>query len=282
MKVDFPLSRAELRDFIERALGEDLGAAGDITSLAVIPQDKVFKADMRAREAMVLCGLPLAVAFFHALDPDLKINLFRADGDACTAGDVVLSVEGNARAILSAERPALNAVQHLSGIATSTKRYVDIIAGSDTKLLDTRKTIPGWRKLAKYATSCGGADNHRMGLYDAILIKDNHIAVAGSINAAIAAAQAAGHKAIEVECDTLDQAREALAAGATRLLLDNMSLDDLRAAVALTQGRVPLEASGGVTLETIKAIAETGVDYISVGTALTLSAPAVDVGLDYA
>ncbi|MGD8326107.1 MAG: carboxylating nicotinate-nucleotide diphosphorylase [Sphingomonadales bacterium] len=277
----FPLSQAELRDYVVSALGEDLGKEGDITSAAVINEDVVFNAVICARESMVICGLPLAVAFFQALSNDIQITLYASDGDTAEAGDNLMRVEGPARAILSAERPALNALQHLSGIATTSKFYVERLSGTKARLLDTRKTIPGYRKLAKYATSCGGADNHRIGLYDAILIKDNHIAVAGGIAEAIKAAKAAGHQKIEVECDTLDQLDEALANGATRVLLDNMTLENMRTAVERVNGRISLEASGNVTLETIRDIAETGVDFISVGTALTLSARAVDIGLDY-
>lgn len=277
----FPLSQVELRDYVVSALGEDLGKEGDITSAAVIGADVVFNAVICAREPMVVCGLPLAVAFFQTLSNEIKITLHASDGDVVNAGDNLMRVEGPARAILSAERPALNALQHLSGIATTTKSYVERLNNTKARLLDTRKTIPGYRKLAKYATSCGGADNHRMGLYDAILIKDNHIAVAGGIAEAIKAAEASGHQEIEVECDTLDQLDEALNHGATRVLLDNMTLEDMRTAVTRVNGRIPLEASGNVTLATIGDIAETGVDFISVGTALTLSARAVDIGLDY-
>ncbi|MFZ5609913.1 MAG: carboxylating nicotinate-nucleotide diphosphorylase [Pseudomonadota bacterium] len=276
----FPLSRVELNAWLEAALGEDLADKGDITTAAVMPQGARCQAAVVAREALVAAGLPLAAAVFRRLDSKLEIDLLVADGDVLNAGAVLMRVQGNAHAILMGERAALNALQHLSGIATRTHAYVRAIAGTSATLLDTRKTIPGWRKLAKYACRCGGADNHRMGLYDAVLIKDNHVAACGGITPAVAAAKAAGHAAIEVECDTLIEVDEALAAGASRILLDNMALDDMRAAVRLVAGRVPLEASGGVSLETIRAIAETGVNFISVGSALTLSAPAIDIGLD--
>lgn len=276
-----PLSDVEIAAFIANALAEDIGA-GDITAAATIPADAPFSAAMVARQPLVLAGLPLAVEIFKHLDAGAQIDIFAADGDTLPAGATLLAIAGNARAILAAERTALNIVQHLSGIATLTRRYAEKIKGSRASLLDTRKTLPLYRALAKYATQCGGAQNHRMGLYDAILIKDNHIAVAGGVTAAVRLCQQQGHSAIEVECDTLAQVEEALAAGASRILLDNMSLGELRQAVGLAGGIAVLEASGGVSLDTIEAIARTGVDYISVGAALTLSAPAVDIGLDYA
>jgi nicotinate-nucleotide pyrophosphorylase (carboxylating) len=238
-------------------------------------------ATLGARGPLVLAGLPAALAVFRALDPACRIDTQNKDGDRVHEGDVIGTVEGAARSLLSAERTALNILQHLSGIATLTRRYVDEIAGTGAVLLDTRKTIPGLRHLQKYATAVGGAQNHRIGLYDGVLIKDNHVAVAGGIEAAIVAARAAGLEDVEVECDTLDQVRDALDAGAARLLLDNMTPDTLREAVKLSAGRARLEASGGITLDTIRAVAETGVDYISVGR-ITQSAPAVDIGLDYA
>lgn len=277
----FPLSKTEVHAFVADAFGEDLGVQGDITAQAVISPTHQLSADITAREALVVCGTPLAIAFFKALSSDIEIEIFHHDGDHVEANTPVLHFKGPARAILAAERPALNLLQHLSGIASRTRQYVSEIKGSAAQLLDTRKTIPGYRKLAKYATSCGGAQNHRMGLYDAVLIKDNHIAVQGNIQNVIQAAQAAGHKDIEVECDTLEQVKDALAAGATRLLLDNMSPKQLTEAVAFVDKRIPLEASGGVTLSTIREIAETGVDFISVGSDLTLSAPAKDLGLDF-
>ncbi len=274
------LSPEHIEDFVRRALEEDLGA-GDLTSESVVPEDARLVATLGAREPLVLAGLPAALAVFRALDPTCQVDAAHQDGDRVAQGTVIAQVSGRARGLLTAERTALNILQHLSGIATMTRRYVDEIDGTGTILLDTRKTIPGLRHLQKYATAVGGAQNHRLGLYDGVLIKDNHIAVAGGITAAITAAQAAGLKDIEVECDTLDQMREALHAGAIRLLLDNMGPDMLREAVTIAAGHATLEASGGVTLGTIRSLAETGVDFISVGR-ITQSAPAIDIGLDYA
>lgn len=273
-----PLDAIEIGAFIEAVIAEDLGP-GDRTSQATVAAEEPLTAAMVAREGLVVAGLPLAVEVFKHFDPDAEIDIHADDGSAIAAGDAILTISGHARAILAAERPALNIVQHLSGIATLTRAYVEAIAATDAVLLDTRKTIPGLRRLAKYATRMGGAQNHRMGLYDAVLIKDNHIAAAGGIVPAIAKARAAGEAQIEVECDTLDQVRAAVAAGADRLLLDNMTTDELREAALEIDRRIPLEASGGITLENIRAIAETGVDYISVGR-ITQSAPAVDIGLD--
>lgn len=266
---------------LDTAFAEDLGEAGDVTSAATIPAAARLRAVMAARQDLALAGLPIAEAAFRRLDPAARITARAADGDRLRAGTVLLEVEGNARALLAAERTALNIVQHLSGIATLTAAYADAIAGTGATLLDTRKTIPGLRALAKYAVRMGGGSNHRMGLFDAILIKDNHVAVAGGVAQAVAAARAASTLPVQVEVDRLDQIGPALAAGADRLLLDNMPPDMLREAVALVAGRVPTEASGGVTLQTIRAIAQTGVTYISVGR-LTQCAPAVDIGLDYA
>jgi nicotinate-nucleotide pyrophosphorylase (carboxylating) len=278
----FPLSEAQIAAFVQSTLAEDLGQGGDVTSAATIPAKARFRAVMDTREAISLAGLPLAQAFFKALDPLCDIKLAFAEGDRVQAGADLMIVEGNARALLTAERSALNTVQHLSGIATLTRRYVDAIEGTGAILLDTRKTIPGLRLLEKYATRMGGGQNHRLRLDDGMLIKDNHIAVAGSVTAAVKAAKAFGSGLmVQVECDSLDQVAEALAAGADRLLLDNMQPAMLREAVALVAGRVPTEASGGVNLDTIRAIAETGVTYISVGR-ITQSAPAVDIGLDFA
>ncbi|WP_308909361.1 carboxylating nicotinate-nucleotide diphosphorylase [Pseudokordiimonas caeni] len=275
----FPLTQAEIDAFIDAAFAEDI-ATGDVTAEATIPADAMLTATMNAREDMVIAGLPLVAPIVHRLDPEAKLDFLVKDGDKVPAGTALVRISGKARALLSAERTALNILQHLSGIATLTRTYVDRIEGTKARLLDTRKTIPGLRKLAKYATLMGGGVNHRMGLFDAVLIKDNHIAVAGSVTKAVEGAKAHGQAKIQVECDTLDQAEEAIAAGATSLLLDNMTPDTLRKAVALNAGRVPLEASGGVNLTTIRAIAETGVDFISVGR-LTQSAPAVDIGLDW-
>lgn len=279
--MTFRLDGFDTDAFIAATLAEDLGEAGDITSAAVIPADARFAGVMDTREGIVVAGLGLAEAFFRALDPDATITPLVADGDRAPAGTDLMRIEGSARAMLTAERSALNTVQHLSGIATLTRQYVDAIHGTGATLLDTRKTIPGLRRLEKYATRVGGAQNHRMGLWDAAMIKDNHVAVAGGIAAAVQRAVAAGIARIIVEVDSLDQIVPALQGGATHLLLDNMAPDTLRQAVAMIDGRVPTEASGGVRLDTIRAIAETGVTYISVGR-LTQSAPAADIGLDFA
>jgi nicotinate-nucleotide pyrophosphorylase (carboxylating) len=267
--------------FVRATLAEDLGTCGDITSAAVIPADARFIGVMASRESIAVAGLEIAEAFFRALDPEVAIERLVADGAAVGAGATLLRVEGSARALLTAERSALNTVQHLSGIATLTRAYVDAIAGTGATLLDTRKTTPGLRVLEKYATRMGGARNHRMGLWDAAMIKDNHVAVAGGVDEAVRRAVAAGVERIIVEVDRIDQIGPALAAGATWLLLDNMTPDVLRQAVTLVAGRVPTEASGGVRLDTIRAKAESGVTYISVGR-ITQSAPAVDIGLDFA
>ena len=271
----------DLDEFVQRVLAEDLGTGGDVTSSATISADARFRASMNCREPIVVAGLETAIAFFRALDPNLEIERLVDDGEAVAAGTVLLRLDGKAREMLTAERSALNTLQHLSGIATLTRRYVDTIAGTGAILLDTRKTIPGLRALEKYAARMGGAQNHRMRLDDGLLIKDNHVGVAGGVAEAVSAAKAYGSGLpIQVEVDRIDQIEPALAAGAERLLLDNMKPDVLRQAVELVAGRVPLEASGGVNLETIRGIAETGVNYISVGR-ITQSAPAVDIGLDY-
>lgn len=271
----------DVQDFVRRVLAEDMGSGGDITSAATIASDARFTAELNCRQPIVVAGLEIAAAFFRALDRDVRIDMLVNDGDAVGAGAVLMRLEGNARAMLAAERSALNTLQHLSGIATMTRTYVERIAGTGATLLDTRKTIPGLRVLEKYAARMGGAENHRMRLDDGLLIKDNHVAVASGVAEAVRAAKAANTGfPVQVEVDRLDQIEAALEAGADRLLLDNMPPPVLREAVALVAGRVPLEASGGVNLETIRAIAETGVDYISVGR-ITQSAPAVDIGLDY-
>ena len=271
---------ADVKVAVDAALAEDL-RTGDITTEAVIPADTRLKLVMATRQDIVLAGLPVAMEVFKRLAASAEITLEAGDGDRLKAGAVIARLEGPAGGLLSAERTALNIVQTLSGIATLTGAYVDRIEGTGAVLLDTRKTLPGLRALSKYATALGGAVNHRLALDDGVLIKDNHIAVAGGASEATRRAKAAGLKDIEVECDTIEQVKEALDAGADRLLLDNMAPDTLRDAVAVTGGRVPLEASGGVTLENIAAIAATGVDFISVG-AITQSAPAVDIGLDLA
>jgi nicotinate-nucleotide pyrophosphorylase (carboxylating) len=276
----FHLPGFDLQAFVAATLAEDLGQAGDITSAAVIPADARFQGVMDSRNAVTVAGLPIAAAFFRTLDPEAEVELLVEEGARVPAGADLIRVRGKARALLTAERSALNTVQHLSGIATMTRQYVDAIAGAGATLLDTRKTIPGLRVLEKYAVRCGGGSNHRMGLWDAAMIKDNHIAVAGGIDEAVRRAASAGIVSIIVECDRVDQIEPALAAGATHLLLDNMDPATLRGAVTLVGGRVPTEASGGVRLDTIRAIAESGVTYISVGR-LTQSAPAVDIGLDF-
>lgn len=270
----------DIEAFVSAVLAEDLGEAGDITSAAVIPATARFAGVMDTRDAIVVAGLELAEAFFRRLDPGVRIERRIADGERVAAGCDLLRLEGRARALLTAERSALNTVQHLSGIATLTRSYVERIAGTGATLLDTRKTLPGLRVLEKYATRMGGARNHRMGLWDAAMIKDNHVAVAGGVGEAVRRARDAGVAKIIVEVDRIDQIEPALDGGATHLLLDNMPVPVLREAVALVAGRVPTEASGGVTLETIRAIAETGVTYVSVGR-LTQSAPAADIGLDF-
>ncbi|MDZ3831269.1 MAG: carboxylating nicotinate-nucleotide diphosphorylase [Sphingopyxis sp.] len=278
---NFSLPDFDLDAFVRATLAEDLGSGGDITSMAVIPAAAGFSGVMDSRDSVVVAGLPIAARFFRALDPAMRIEILVDEGAVVAAGADLMRLSGNARAMLTAERSALNTVQHLTGIATMTRQYVDALAGTGATLLDTRKTIPGLRLLEKYATRMGGATNHRMGLWDAAMIKDNHVAVAGSVEAALRRAVDAGIARIIVEVDRVDQVEPALGAGATHLLLDNMSLDQLRSCVAIVGGRVPTEASGGVRLDTIRAIGETGVTYVSVGR-LTQSAPAADVGLDFA
>jgi nicotinate-nucleotide pyrophosphorylase (carboxylating) len=272
----------DLDEFVTRVLAEDLGTGGDVSSAATIAADARFSAEMNARQQMVVAGIDVAAAFFRRRDNAVIIEVLVADGERAEPGATLMRLNGNARAMLSAERPALNTLQHLSGIATQTRRYVDAMEGTGAILLDTRKTIPGLRALEKYAARMGGAQNHRMRLDDGMLIKDNHVAVCGDVAEAVRRAKAANTGLqIQVEVDRIDQIEPALAAGADRLLLDNMDLAKLREAVKLVAGRVPLEASGGVTLETIRFLAETGVDFISVGR-ITQSSPAVDIGLDYA
>ncbi|WP_234179900.1 carboxylating nicotinate-nucleotide diphosphorylase [Sphingopyxis sp. NFH-91] len=277
----FSLPDFDLDAFVRATLAEDMGSGGDITSMAVIPADAVFTGVMDSRDAISVAGLPIAERFFRALAPDMVIEILVEEGACVPAGTDLMRLSGNARAMLTAERSALNTVQHLSGIATMTRSYVDAIAGTGATLLDTRKTIPGLRVLEKYATRMGGATNHRMGLWDAAMIKDNHVAVAGSVEEAVRRAVVAGIADIIVEVDRIDQVEAALASGATHLLLDNMTPDQLREAVVIVAGRVPTEASGGVRLDTIGAIAATGVTFVSVGR-LTQSAPAADIGLDFA
>jgi nicotinate-nucleotide pyrophosphorylase (carboxylating) len=267
-------------DIIDRALAEDIGF-GDLTSELVIPQGARAELALNARQDIVVAGIGIAAQVFRRRVPEARVEMRVADGDRVKAGAAMGLVEGPARGLLAVERTALNFLQHLSGVATLTAQYAERIAGTRAVLIDTRKTTPGLRALEKHAAQMGGARNHRLRLDDGVLVKDNHISVCGSIAAAVKRARAGVPvlTKVEVECDTLDQVKEALAAGADMILLDNMSLEDLRRAVALVAGKVPLEASGGVRLETIRAIAETGVDFISVGR-ITQSAPAVDIGLD--
>lgn len=279
--MSFDILGFDLSRFIAATLAEDLGSPPrDVTSESVVPADAGFTGVMDSRDAIVVAGLPIAAAFFRALDPAVAIELVVGEGKIATPGTNLMRLSGNARALLAAERSALNTVQHLSGIATMTRAFVEAISGTGCTLLDTRKTIPGLRVLEKYATRMGGATNHRMGLWDGAMIKDNHVAIAGSVGEATRRARAAGVASIIVEVDRIDQIEAALTAGATHLLLDNMDVVTLRHAVSLVAGRIPTEASGGVTLETIRAKAETGVTYVSVGR-LTQSAPAADIGLDF-
>ena len=279
------LENFDLNRFVRAALDEDLGTGlpgggHDVTAESVIPAAARFTGMMDSRDAIVVAGLPIAEAVFRALDPLVEVAIMVDEGTEVDAGTDLMRLSGNARALLTAERSALNIVQHLSGIATLTRQYVRAMGETRCVLLDTRKTIPGLRLLEKYATRMGGAQNHRMGLWDAAMIKDNHVAVAGGVAEAVRRARASGVTRIICEVDSLEQIEPALAAGATHLLLDNMGPATLRDAVTLVAERAPTEASGGVTLETIGAIAATGVDFVSVGR-LTQSAPAADIGLDF-
>jgi nicotinate-nucleotide pyrophosphorylase (carboxylating) len=280
-----PLNSEEIRHAVQLALTEDIGS-GDVTTLATVPEVATAKALMRARESLVVAGLGLAEAAFRELSKDVKLEREAADGQTLAAGQTLLRVSGPARALLSAERVALNFVQRLSGVATLTAQFVAAIRGTSARILDTRKTTPGWRRLEKYAVACGGGHNHRFGLHDMVLIKDNHLAaLSGATPNAIAAAVERARKCwpglkVEVEADTLEQVGQAIAAQADIVLLDNMNLEQLRSAVERCKGRAQTEASGGVTLTTVPAIARTGVDFISVG-ALTHSARAVDIGFDF-
>ena len=270
-------------DTLERAvlaaLAEDIGA-GDVTTEATVPEDAVGAAELLLKETGVVCGLRAAESTFRALDPDVRFEALAGDGDLVRDPPAVVArVSGSERAILTGERVALNFLGRLSGIATLTRRYADAVEGTGATVLDTRKTTPGLRALEKHAVVCGGGRNHRFGLDDAVLVKDNHLRAAGSVTRAIELVRAASDLSVEVECETLDQVGEALEAGVDAILLDNMTLDELRGAVSLTAGRARLEASGGVSLTTVRAIAETGVDEISVG-ALTHSARSLDVSLE--
>ena len=270
-------------DTLERAvlaaLAEDIGA-GDVTTEATVPEGALGTAELLVKEPGVVCGLRAAESTFRALDPDIRFEAIASDGDVIDEPPAVVArVTGSERAILTGERVALNFVGRLSGIATLTRRYVTAVEGTGAAVLDTRKTTPGLRALEKHAVAAGGGRNHRFGLDDAVLVKDNHLRAAGSVADAVRLVRAASDLPIEVECETLTQVAEALGADVDAILLDNMTLDELREAVALAAGRARLEASGGVSLDTIRAIAETGVDEISVG-ALTHSARSLDVSLE--
>jgi len=264
-----------------RTLDEDLLGGMDVTTVATVPSDQKGVADVVARDHGVVAGLPVAAAVFVlAADGDVEVELLASDGDLVTPGDVLLSASGPTRTLLTAERSALNLACHLSGIAAQTRRWVDAVAGTGARILDTRKTTPGLRVLEKYAVRCGGGGGYRMGLSDAAMVKDNHVVAAGGVGPAYRAVRAMfPDLRVEVECDRLDQVAEAIDAGADLLLLDNMDLDTMRAAVELTAGRARLEASGGLSLERARAVADTGVDFLSVG-ALTHSAPVLDLGFD--
>jgi nicotinate-nucleotide pyrophosphorylase (carboxylating) len=267
-----------LKDLIENALSEDIGP-GDITTEATIPEDSISTAEMRAKQELVLAGLDVSREVFHHLDPAIQFTPLVKDGEGIKAGTVLARVSGKTRVLLTGERVALNFLQHLSGIATLTAKYVEKVKGLKVEVLDTRKTLPGLRQLEKYAVRMGGGKNHRMGLYDMVLIKDNHIKAAGGITKAVEAARKkAGQLKIEVETRNLEEAREALAAKVDIIMLDNMPVEVMREAVKLIAGRALLEASGNVTLDTIWTIAETGVDFISTGS-ITHSAPAADISM---
>lgn len=277
-----PLPTVMLEPLVRAALLEDLGRAGDVTTDAIVPKEHYARTVLATRQSGVVAGLDLAMLAFRLIDPGVEISVERPDGSDVAKGEVIASVVGPARAILTAERTALNFLSHLSGVATATASIVTAVRGHCAKIVCTRKTTPGLRALEKYAVRAGGGCNHRFGLDDAILIKDNHIAIAGGIRAALERARAsAGHLVkIEVEVDTLAQLEEVLGFAPDAVLLDNMSLDDLRRAVAIVGGRAITEASGTITSDTARAIAATGVDLISIGR-LTHSAPILDIGLDY-
>jgi nicotinate-nucleotide pyrophosphorylase (carboxylating) len=283
--VRVELNPSEIRAAVKAALAEDIGG-GDVTTLATVPKTLAFKTVMRAREPLVVAGLDFAEAAFRRLSSSVKIEYLVHDGTHVARGDNLLRISGSARAILTAERVALNFVQHLSGIATLTAQFVEAVKHTRAQILDTRKTTPGWRRFEKYAVACGGGKNHRLGLFDMVLIKDNHLAALlnEKPNAVAAAIQLARKKfsklKIEVEADTLEQVTRAADAGADIILLDNMTPEQMRQAVKIAKGRAKTEASGGVNLATVRAIAGSGVDFISVG-ALTHSARAVDIGLDF-
>jgi nicotinate-nucleotide pyrophosphorylase (carboxylating) len=279
------LSAAEIRNAVQIALAEDLGG-GDATTLATVPRNLTAVALMRAREPLTVAGIQFVEIVFKKLSPKIQIEKILDDGARAKTGETLLKISGPAHAILSAERVALNFVQRLAGVATATAQFVEAVRGTKAKILDTRKTTPGWRRFEKYAVACGGGTNHRIGLFDMILIKDNHLAALrdekpNAIAATVTRARKQFPKLkVEVEADTLPQVAQAADAGADIILLDNMDLKSLRAAVKIVAGRAQTEASGGVNLKTVRGIAETGVDFISVG-AITHSARAVDIGLDF-
>ena len=272
------LTDREIEELAERVLSED-AAFDDVTSRAVVPEGTELGLRMVTRQSAVIAGLPIAVAIVRRMAPDAKISVSVKEGEEVAAGTLLAHLQGDARGLLAAERAALNVVQHLSGIATLTRAYAKQIEGTSAILRDTRKTLPGLRRLEKYASGLGGAQNHRLDLANGILLKDTHLAVAGGLAEAVRRAKDAGLTPIEIECENMDQVSEAIAAGADILLLDNMGLKALRAAVSSVSGQAKLEASGNVSLDSIREIAETGVDFISVGK-ITHSAPAIDVGLD--
>ena len=282
-----PLPPAEeIERNVSAALAEDIGQAGgpgDLTA-SLIPADRIGRATVISREDAVLCGTAWFDSVFRRLDPQVKLSWQAADGDRIAKDQLLCEIEGSARALLSAERSGLNFLQLLSGVATKARQYADVVAGTKAVVVDTRKTIPGLRLAQKYAVKCGGGDNHRIGLYDAILIKENHIMAAGGIAQAMAAAQAAagpGCKFIQIEVESLAELKEALAAGAKMVLLDNMSLADMREACRMADGQAITEASGGISLETLRAIAETGVDRVSIG-GLTKDVRALDLSMRFA
>lgn len=280
-----PLATKEIAQAVAIALDEDVGS-GDVTTLATVPEDSFATARMVARRALTVAGLEFAAEAFRQLSPSVCFTALIPDGQRAEAGHAIARVQGPARALLTAERVALNFVQRLSGVATLTARYVEAVRGTGARILDTRKTTPGWRRFEKYAVACGGGTNHRIGLFDLVLIKDNHLAALrdatpNAIAAAVQRARAAYPALrVEVEADTIEQAEQAATAGADIILLDNMPPAVLREAVRRIGGRAQTEASGGVNLDTVRAIAETGVNFVSVG-ALTHSAPAVDIALDF-
>ena len=272
------LTDQEIKDLVDRMLCED-AAANDVTSLATVPKGAMLRLKMVTRQTAVIAGLPVAMAVFSRLAPQATLTLCVTEGEEVAADSILARIHGDARGLLAAERAALNIVQHLSGVATLTRAYVTRIKGTGVLLRDTRKTLPGLRRVEKYATALGGAQNHRPDLAGGILIKDNHLAFAGGLGEAVRRVKEAGHDSIEVECENMSQVNDALAAGANILLLDNMSLETLRTAVSNVSGRAQLEASGNISLDSIAGVAATGVDFISVGK-ITHSAPAVDIALD--